>query len=80
MSTTRAIKATKSTARIVSEMPGKSLCVSLASISTVPPLFLRQPQGCATNSIDDVLSFSISKPKQCNKSGSHASSPRLKRS
>ena len=36
-------------------------------------------QGCATNSIDDVLSFSISKPKQCNKSGSHASSPRHKK-
>jgi hypothetical protein len=36
-------------------------------------------QGCATNSIDDVLSFSISKPKQCNKSGSHGSSPRFKK-
>merc|ERR1712167_72488 len=37
--------------------------------------------GCATNSIDDVLSFSISRPKQCNKSGSHGSSPsRMKRS
>jgi len=32
-------------------------------------------QGCASNLMDDVLTFSIVKPRQCNKSGSHSSRP-----